>query len=81
MEGQIRVISRHMEGHETSELDPLQGKLQNIWTYARIPMYTGLRVISAYIHEKGIKSHIQKIIGVFMDDIGSIKATIMVHGV
>ena len=28
MEGQIRVISRHMEGQETSESDPCQGKLQ-----------------------------------------------------
>ena len=42
-------------------------------------MYAGLRVISAYIREKGIKSHVQKIIGVFRDDLGNIKGTKMVH--
>ena len=44
-------------------------------------MYTGLRVISAYIREKGIKSHIQQIIGVFRDDLGNIKGTKIFHGV
>ena len=44
-------------------------------------MYTGLRVISMYIREKGIKIHVHKIIGFFRDDIGNIKGTIMVHGV
>ena len=44
-------------------------------------MYTGLRVISSYIREKGIKICVQQIIGVFRDDFGNIKGTIMVHGV
>ena len=44
-------------------------------------MYAGLRVISMYIREKGIKSHAQQIIGVFRDDIGNVKGTILVHGV
>ena len=44
-------------------------------------MYAGLRVISAYIRDKGIKSCIQQIIGVFRDDLGNIKGTILVHGV
>ena len=44
-------------------------------------MYAGSRVISAYIREKGIKSHVQKIIGVFRDDLGNNKGIIMVHGV
>ena len=44
-------------------------------------MYTGLRVISMYIREKGIKSCLQPIIGVFRDDLGNIKGTIIVHGV
>ena len=70
-----------MEGQETSDLNPHQGKLQNIWTFAHIPMYMGLRVISTYIREKGIKSHIQQIIGVFRDDLGNIKGTMMVYGV
>ena len=44
-------------------------------------MYAGLRVISAYIHEKGIKSHIHQIIGVLRDYLGNIKGTKIVHGV
>ena len=44
-------------------------------------MYAGLGVISAYIREKGFKSRVQQIIGVFRDDLGNIKGTIMVHGV
>ena len=47
-----------MEGQETSDSDPHQGNLKNIWPFAHIPMYVGLRLISAYIHEKGIKSHV-----------------------
>ena len=54
---------------------------KNIWPFAHIPMYVGLRVISAYTHEKGVKSGVQHIIGVFRDDIGNIKGTIMFHGV
>ena len=52
-----------------------------IWPFAHILMNTGLRVKSAYIREKGIKSHVQQIIGVFRDDLGNIKGTIMAHGV
>ena len=54
---------------------------KNIWTYAHILMYMDLRVISTYIREKGIKSHVQKIMNVFRDDIGNIKGTKVVHGV
>ena len=75
------MILRHMEGQETSDSDPHQGKLQNIWPFAHIPMYAGLRVITACIHEKGFKSHIWKITGVFRDDLGNIKGTKIVHGV
>ena len=44
-------------------------------------MYAGLRVISTYISEKGIKRHVQQITGVFRGDLGNIKITKMVHGV
>ena len=44
-------------------------------------MYVGLRVISAYIRNKGIKSHVQEIMSVFRDDLGNIKGTKIVHGV
>ena len=33
-----------------------------------------------YIHEKGIKSRVQQITGVFKDDLGNIKGTILVQG-
>ena len=80
---------RHMEGQKTSDSDPHQGKLQKHLAFcthpnvpfAHIPMYAGLGVISAYIREKGIKSRVQKIIGVFRDDLGNIKGTIIFHGV
>ena len=44
-------------------------------------MYTGLWVISTYIHEKGIKIHVHQIMSVLRDDIGNIKGTKIVHGV
>ena len=59
----------------------IKEKYKTIWTYEHISMYVGLRVISTYIREKGIKSHVQQIMGVFMDDLGNIKGIIMVHGV
>ena len=39
MKGRIRVISRNMEGQESNESDPCQGKLQKDLDYAHIPMY------------------------------------------
>ena len=35
VKGRIRVISRHMEGQESNELDPCQGKLQKDLEYLR----------------------------------------------
>ena len=75
MEGRIQVISRHMEGQETSDSDPHQGKLQKYLTHVHIPMYVVLRVISEYICEKGIKSRVQQITSVFRDHLGNIKGT------
>ena len=54
---------------------------KNIFPFAHITMYVGLGVISAYIHERGLKSCIWKITGVFRDDLGNIKGTKIVHGV
>ena len=81
MEGQIKAILRYMEGQETSDLDPHQGKLQNYLPFAYIPMYTGLRVISAYIRENAFKIPVWKIMHVFRDDIENIKGIKMVHWV
>ena len=81
MEGQIRAISRYMEVQEIVARIHIKENYKNIWPFAHIPMYVGLRVISAYICEKGIKSHVHQIIGDFRDDLGNIKGTKMVHGV
>ena len=70
-----------MEDQETRDSDPHQGKLQKSLAFYNIPMYAGLRVISAYIRKKGFKSHVWKITCVFRDDLRNIKGTKMVHGV
>ena len=59
----------------------IKEKSKTIWPFAHISMYTGLRVISVYIREKGFKSRVWKIMHVFRDDLGNIKGTKMVHGV
>ena len=69
-----------MEGQESSELDPCQGKLQKDLDYAHIPMYTVLEVKPTYIHNKGFKSHVWKFKHVFRGGLGNIKGTKMVHG-
>ena len=58
MEGQIRVISRHMEGQESNELDPCQGKLQKDLDYAHIPMYTVIWVKPVYVRGYRFKSRV-----------------------
>ena len=58
MKGRIRVISRHMEGQESSELDPCQGKLQKDLDFAHISMYAGLGVKPAYIRDYRFKSRV-----------------------
>ena len=58
MKGQIQVISRHMEGQESSESDPCQGKLQKDLDYAHIPMYTVLGVKPVSIRDYRFKSHV-----------------------
>ena len=58
MKGRIRAISRHMEGQESNELDPCQGKLQKDLDYAHIPMYTVLVVKPTYVRAYRFKSHV-----------------------
>ena len=53
MEGQIRVISRHMEGQETSESDPHQGKLQKYLDLCTHPDVHGFKGnIRVYMRER-----------------------------
>ena len=54
---------------------------KTIWSFAHILMYTGLRVISAYVCENRFKSRVWKIMHVFRDDLGNMKGTKMVHEV
>ena len=70
-----------MEGQETSDLDPHQGKPKIFVLLHTSRCTQGLRVISSYIREKEIKSCIQQIMGVSRDDFGNIKGTKIVHGV
>ena len=81
MKGQIQVISRHMEGQETSESDPPQGKLQKDLDFLHIPLYAILRVKPTYVCDKGFKSSIYKFSHVYRDGIGNIKGQKMVQGV
>ena len=43
MEGQIRAILMHMEGQETSDSDPHQGKLQNHLAFCTHPDVRGFK--------------------------------------
>ena len=58
MKGRIRAISRNMEGQDTSESDPCQGKLQNDLDYSHIPMYAVIGVKPAYVHGYRGKSRV-----------------------
>ena len=65
------MISRHMEGQELGSLDSYDENSKNIWIYAHIPMYVGLRSKVAYTREYRIKRHVQQYMGVFMDELGT----------
>ena len=58
MKGRIRAISRHMEGQESNESDPCQGKLQKDLDYAHIPMYAVIGVNPAYVRGYRVKSRV-----------------------
>ena len=68
-----------MEGQESSESDPCQGKIQKDLDFLHIPMYVVLVVkpIRAY----RFKSRVYHFSHVFRDDQGNIKGQKMVHGV
>ena len=79
MKGRIRAISRHMEGQESYESDPSQGKLQKDLDYAHIPMYTTIGGISAYVRGYRGKNCIYHFSYVFRDDQGHIKRQKVIH--
>ena len=45
-----------MEGQESNESDPCQGKLQKDLDYAHIPMYAVIGVKPAYVHGYQVKA-------------------------
>ena len=55
MKGRIRAISRHMEGEESNESDPCQGKIQKDLDYAHIPMYAVIEVKPTYVRDYRFK--------------------------
>ena len=81
IKGRIRAISRHMEGQESNESDPCQGKLQKDLDYAHIPMYAVLVVKPAYIRDYRFKSRVYDFLHVFRDGQENIKGQKMVQGV
>ena len=70
-----------MEGQETSESDPHQGKLQKRLAFCEHLDVCGFKGQTAYIRNKEFKSRVWKFKHVFRDDLGNIKGTKMVHGV
>ena len=75
------MISRHMEGQESYESDPSQGKLLKDLDYAHIPMYVTIGVISGYVRGYRVKSRVYHFSHVFRDDQGNIKGQKVVHRV
>ena len=73
MKGRIRAIPRHMEGQESNESDPSQGKLQKDLDYAHIPTYAVIRVKPTYVRGYWVKGRVYHFYIVFRDDQGNIK--------
>ena len=70
-----------MEGQESNELDPCQGKIQKDLDYAYILMYAVIWVKPAYVHAYRFKIHVYHFSYAFRDDQGNIKGQKMVQGV
>ena len=81
MKGQIRSISRHMEGQESSESDPCRGKIQKDLDFLHILMYAILGVKPTYIRDQRFKSHVYQFSHVYRDGLGNIKGQKMVQGI
>ena len=75
------MISRHMEGQESNESDPCQGKIQKDLDFVHISMYAVLVVKPVYVCAYRFKSHVYHFSHVFRDGQGNIKGQKMVQGV
>ena len=81
MKGRIWAISRNMEGQESNESDPCQGKLQKDLDYLHIPMYAVIWLKPAYVRAYKVKSRVYHFSCVFWDDQGNIKGQKVVYRV
>ena len=81
MKGRIQAISRHMEGQESNESDPCQGKLQKDLDYAHILMYVVIWVKPTYVRSYMFKIRVYHFSYVCGDDQGNIKGQKVVHRV
>ena len=79
MKGRIHVIVRHMEGQESNETDPCQGKLQKDLDYSHIPMYAVIWVKPAYVCGYRVKIYVYHFSCIFGDDQVNIKGQKVVH--
>ena len=70
-----------MEGQESSESDPCQGKIQKDLDFVHIPMYAVLVVKPTYIRAYSFKIHVYHFSHVSRDGQGNIKGQKMVQGV
>ena len=70
-----------MEGQESSESDPCQGKLQKYLEFIHILKYTVLVVKPASIRAYKFKIQVYHFSHVFSDGQGNIKGQKMFHGV
>ena len=53
-------IFKAFQGQESGSSDSYEEKCKNVWTYAHIPMYMGLRSKVMCTREYGFKSHVQQ---------------------
>ena len=70
-----------MEGQETSDSVPHQGKIQNYLAFCTHPDVREFKGHIRVYRENKFKSCVWQIMHVFRDDLGNIKGTKMVHGV
>ena len=73
LKGRIREISRHMEGQDSYDSDPSQGKIQKDLDYAHIPTYAVIGDKPMYVHGYQVKGRVYHFLYSFRDDQGNIK--------
>ena len=68
-----------MEGQESNDSDPNQGKLQKDLDYSYILMYATIGGISTYVHGYRGEIRVYHFYYVFRDDQGQIKRQKVIH--